>query len=355
MSKYLFFTLTLFTSFFSYSQNPVLNWGVMNIRLNQVSADTYAGFMEVTRSQAISMARTEILLMNNNISINDWKESHLYVRKPNGSQTEFPLSTGVIKLMGNEFSNLLAALDVHDALIVSMRDRADRNYIATLSILTDQPEYYPSIYVPPYSRVNRFTYQLVTRSDGKSQILKLDTTLTENKAIMDAYKKMPRVSIQHYPKFETVNNYLSENDTIVLLGKRNFEIHPVNKPLDDYLLLTTEPKEIVESANMYLDWNKMVAKPDGPVFSLKYLKGIKSHSIGLFVNDRKYEILSMRFTYLNGKSLNKGYYWKNSLTYPIELINELNDPFSILIDRIVIKDAKLGYIYIPQAFLFSFQ
>lgn len=63
----------------------------------------------------------------------------------------------------------------------------------------------------------------------------------------------------------------------------------------------------------------------------------------------------MRFTYLDGKKLNKGYYWKNTMTYPIEPIRDLNNPFSILIDRVIIKDARLGYVYIPQIFLFSFQ
>lgn len=172
---------------------------------------------------------------------------------------------------------------------------------------------------------------------------------------MDAYLKMPRVSIQHYPKFETVSNYLSANDTIIQLGKRNFEIHPINKPVDDLLLITTEPKEIVDAADMYLDWNKMIVKPDGPAFSLAFLKNIQSHSISFFANDKKYEIQSMRFTYLDGKKLNKGYYWKNTMTYPIEPIRDLNNPFSILIDRVIIKDARLGYVYIPQIFLFSFQ
>lgn len=355
MYKFCLVPLFLIFSFHAFSENIILNWGVFNVRLNQVSVNTYVGYMEVTRSQAISMARTDFVLLKDNLSRKSWKESHLYIRETNGMMVEFPLNPGVNKLNNSDFGNFMSALDVQDVLVVSMCDHEGVTYVASFSILADQPDYHPPFYVSPYSRIHRFPYQLVTSSEGKSQILKLDTTLAENKKVMDAYLKMPRVSIQHYPKFETVSNYLSANDTIIQLGKRNFEIHPINKPVDDLLLITTEPKEIVDAADMYLDWNKMIVKPDGPVFSLAFLKNIQSHSISFFANDKKYEIQSMRFTYLDGKKLNKGYYWKNTMTYPIEPIRDLNNPFSILIDRVIIKDARLGYVYIPQIFLFSFQ
>jgi len=107
MYKFCLVPLFLIFSFHAFSENIILNWGVFNVRLNPVSVNTYVGYMEVTRSQAISMARTEFLLLKDNLSRKSWKESHLYILETNGMMVEFPLNPGVNKLNNSDFGNFM--------------------------------------------------------------------------------------------------------------------------------------------------------------------------------------------------------------------------------------------------------
>lgn len=339
----------------AFSSEVVLDWGILSVNLYPSAPNHYIGYAEVTRSQSANLGKLAFQLYKDNVDVSDLSERHLYHRKAIGNtQHELELNNQLNKLSDQEFVTTTPQLSVHDALICVLKDQAGNIYTTVLSITPDLPVYNQPISVPPYSKMTHFPYQLVTRTDG-NQVLKLDTTMADSKPTLEAYKKLSKVTVIHFPKFETVTNFISENDTVIALGKRNFTVHPVNQPKGDYFSLTTEPKDITESASLFLDWNKMIAKPDSPVFSLQYLKNIRNHTINFYDGNKKYEIVSMRMTYYDGRKLNKAYYWTNQDTYPVELIAELSDPFSVLIDRIILRDSKYGYIYIPQTYIFNFQ
>lgn len=351
----LFFLISVLFISPAFSSEVVLNWGILSINLYPSASNHYIGYAEITRSQSANLGKLAFQLYKDNVDISELSERHLYHRKAIGdTQRELKLNDQLNKLSDQEFVTTTPQLSVHDALICILKDQSGNTYTAILSIHPDLPVYSQPVSVPPYSRMTRFKYQLVTRTDG-NQVLKLDTTLADNKPTLEAYKKLSKVTIMHFPRFETVTNFISENDTVITLGKRNVTVHPANKPKGDYFSLTTEPKDIAESPGLFIDWNKMVAKPDSPVFSLQYLKNVRNHAINFYDGNRKYEIVSMRMTYYDGKKLNKAYYWTNQDTYPVELIAESADPFSVIIDRIILRDSKYGYIYIPQAYIFNFQ
>jgi len=333
----------------------VLSWGVLNINLVKSGSDNYTGSLDITFSQAINMGKIPFELYKDNQAISQLKERHLYLRKNNSaSSVELKFLDNSNKISESEFAVFRSKIAVRDVLVCFLTSEAGENYTVVMTVHSDQPNYYPPLSVVPFSKMTHFKYQLVTRLDG-SQVLKMDTTIAANSAIKEAYKKIPKVKIYHLPKYETSVNFLSESDSMITVGKRNFNLHPVNTPKDDYLITAVEPKEITESIQLFMDWNKMIAKPDSPVFAMEYLKSIRNNSINFFDGAKKYEILSMRFTLLDGKKLNKSYYWNSSETYPIQELSEMVDPFSVLLDRVILKDAKYGTIYIPQAFIFNFQ
>ncbi len=331
-----------------------LSWGVVTVDLKAITPKDFVGVAQVEQNKAANIGRVDFQLYKDQKSVNLFKEKHLFLMNKEGAQRELTFRLNSNRLTDNEFGDIVNKLEAGDSFICVLKDEDNNNYTVVVNVQPNSSGYIQPLFIPIVNRNHRFKYQLVTRYDGR-QILKIDTTLEENKKIVDGYKRVPKVSIQHYPKFETVINYLSENDSTVALGKRNFVVHPMNKPTDEYLLVTTEPGEILNANLLTLDWNKMVAKPDSPIFAKSYLQNITNHSINLFADDKRYDIVSMRWTYLDGRSLNKAYYWKNGETYPLDLIKEMKNPFSIMIDRIVVKDSRLGYIYIPQAFMFNFQ
>lgn len=339
---------------YGYCGNSTLTWGIVNVDLNQVSSNSWVGLSKVEVNKAANIGKVGFELYNNGIRVNQLKEKHLFLVDKSRTERELAFRPNENRLTDKEFGNLVGKLEVGDSFVCVLLDDKGNQYTSVISIEPTKSVYIPPLYVPVFNKSHRFKYQLVTRYDG-SQVLKIDTTLEENKKIVNAYRHIQRVSVVHYPDFETVVNFMSENDSICPLGKRNFVVHPVNKPTDDYLVVTTEPRETMNVNEFSMDWNKMVAKPDSPVFSAEYLKNIGNHSIYLFGDNKRYDIVGMRWAYLDGRNLNKAFYWKKGEAYPIDMIKDMSGPFSVLIDRIVVHDSRYGYIYIPQAFLYNFQ
>lgn len=332
-----------------------LTWGMLDIKLLKSGQNNYIGFGDVALIQASNLGKIGFQLFDEGKEINKFSERHLYYRSNKSTENlDLRLQAESNRLTDQEFVLLLNKLSVNDGLICYLKSLDGITYTVFMNIKPDQIAYNQPLAVVPFNKSTHFKYQLVTKLDG-NQVLKLDTSLQENKAVMNAYSKMNKVRIQHFSNFETTINFLSELDSIVVLGKRNLAVHPVNKPNDNLLISVIEPKEITEASLIYMDWNRMVAKPDSPVFSVEFLKAIKNHMIHFYEGSKKYEIVSMRFTYYNGKKLNKSYYWDNKETFPLDDIKTIDGHFSIIFDRIILKDSKLGYIYVPQPFIFNFQ
>ena len=252
------------------------------------------------------------------------------------------------------FNKLLLDTKVNDKIICFLKTPDDISYTTVIHIIADQPTYRQPINVNPINKAIHFKYQLVTKADG-NQVLKMDTTINENKAILNAYRKIPKVKIYNIPGFESTINFMSETDSVIALGNRNLTVHPVNSSRGDLLSTATEIKELSEAPMQLLEWNKMTAKPDSPVFSMDYIKNTQNHFFGLYIDGKKYDLASMRMTYFDGKNLNKAYHWSPPDTYPIEELKSIEDPFSVIIDRIIIRDIAAGLVYIPQAFIFNFE
>ena len=330
-------------------------WGAFQFKLVETGTDNYTAFADIRLSEARNLGKIEFQLFENDKQLGSFSERHLFLRKGEDNfNRDLALEKLHDRLTDTEFINIASNLAARDKLICYLKTSNNKMYSLILTIKADAPAYRPPVVVPSFSKITHFKYQLVTKGDG-NQVLKLDTTLAENKSILNAYRNISKVKISHIPKYQTSTNFIEELDSVIFLGKRNLFIHPVNKPKYEYLAAAIEPIELTETINPSINWNKMIAQPDSPVFSMEYLKGILEHKISYFDGPKKYDIVCMRFTYFDGKKLNKSYYWDETSEYPFEEIKDRIEPFSMIIDKIIIKDTKQHIVYIPQSFLFNFE
>ncbi len=337
------------------SAETYLFWGSFKFKFIETGVNNYTALADIRISEARNLGKIEFQLFENDKRLGSFSEKHIFIRNED-TQTNKDLALEELhdRLTDTEFINLASNLVVRDKLICFVKTTDNKVYSAILTIKADAPAYRPPVVVPSFSKVTHFKYQLVTKGDGH-QVLKLDTTLAENKSILKAYQNISKVKISHIPKYQTSTNFIEELDSVIFLGKRNLLIHPVNRPKYEYLAAAIEPIEITETINPSINWNKMIAQPDSPVFSLEYLKGIFEHKLSYYDGPRMYDILCMRFTFFDGKKLNKSYYWDDTSEFPFDDIKDQIEPFSIIIDKIIIKDNKQHNVYIPQAFLYNFE
>lgn len=332
-----------------------LDWGVVNLELKPTGKNSFLGIASINITQVRNLGKVGFQLYDNDIAVSSFEEKHVYLYKSaSKSNIELTLHDKFDKLSDVAFNKIVIDVAAGDEVICYLKSTSGNMYTTIVHVIADLPSYRQPLTVPLFSKITHFKYQLVTLSTG-NQVLKLDTTLASNKPILDAYRRIPKVRINNIPNFETTVNFISETDSVIVLGKRNLTIHPVNAPKGDYFSKTSEPKDLTEAGQISMDWNKMVASPDSPIFSLDFIKNTKSHTINLTIGGKKYEITSMRFTLYDGQKLNRAYHWSVPDTYPLEELQKLDEPYSVLIDRIIIKDNNHGFVYLPQAFIYNFE
>ncbi len=350
-------TFFVFISLFTFHSNGSVHllWGVVNLELQSTGKNNFLGITSVNITQARNLGKVGFQLYVDDILLNSFEEKHIYLyNKSDKLRNEIPLHDRFDKLSDAAFNKFIVEIAIDDELICYLKTSTGLTYTSVIHVTPDVPSYRQPLTVPAFSKVTHFKYQLVTLQNG-SQVLKLDTSLVANKPILDAYRHIPKVRIYNIPNFETTINFMSESDSVIVLGKRNLTIHPVNSPKGDHFSKTVEPRELTEAFQTSMEWNKMVANPDSPIFSLDYIKNSKSHTINLFIDGKKYDIISMRFTLYDGQKLNRAYYWSTPEVYPLDVVKDRNDPYSILCDRIIIKDNNYDFVYIPQTFIFNFE
>lgn len=351
-----FFFVFVFLIFTSYAdaQKYSINWGHLSNSFDQSkNPNVYNYFRTLTSPEVQFLVKSPLTIISKGKVVNGLKEMNLYYH------SSFKPESGLIpiKFEGNkpdssDVARLLTVIRDNDQLIVGLKTFDNDIINIKLKVDNNQKSYTQPLFIPHFSARKKYGYQLVQLINGH-QVLKIDTTINVNKEIFKPYLTLKNMSVNHISGFETFENYIKTVDTTITLGKTVYNLHPITLPRTDYLASSVEPTELLLK-EMKLRWGRIVAEPDSPIYSLKWAKTIANQPVQILIDNTVYTIEAMRFTFYDGKELNASYFIENDSEIPRSEFSEMNFPFSILIDRIFVKDAKGRLVHIPQPFLFNF-
>lgn len=283
----------------------------------------------------------------------DEREVVYYTFRNNGAFYNISIDPKQNVILPENYNSISKNLKPGDALIFNL-SAEKKKYSIRVQLPYADLSYTPQFYVIKYGLNQLFNYQVISSFDG-SKVLKIDTANTSNKKIIDGYKNLPHTKIFHIPEFSTSQNFINESDSTIEVVKKKLKLHPV-KGLDySYLADVYEPQDFLSKPTI-LKWSRMNAAPDGPTYSRKYARSQAQHNFVLDVENAIYPVVNARVTFINNDGLNDTYYIKDSSQPLIEPFLNQIDPFSVIVDRLVILDKQNNRkIYVPQAFVYNFE
>ena len=168
-------------------------------------------------------------------------------------------------------------------------------------------------------------------------------------------RKVANTRILHIKDFTSSQNYINEADSVLEVVKGKINLHTA-APLDFSILSQAEEPQDFLSRGIALKWSRMIAAHDGPTYSRRYARNQAHHNLIVEVDGVVYPVIGARLSFLNNDGLNMSYYIKESTQPVLQTFMDQVDPFSVVIDRVVIRDKQNNReIFIPQAFLFNFE
>jgi len=334
---------------------PSFSWGNINADFDQIAPGMFYTVMSVQESIIKQNLKSPFYIYNKDMISNfNRVEVVYYNSKKNGTLWRLTMDSSKYTIHPENYNSLFSNTGVGDAYTFDVTTSTGDHYNIRLEVPGSDITYSPQFYLLRQGLSQRFPYQLLTLYDGH-KVLKLDTTLAPSKRLLEGYKSVPNVAIQHIIGFSSTQNFINESDSVIEVIKNRIRIHPVRKLDFSILKNAEEPAELLEKEAV-LRWSTMYASPTGPTFSMRYARNQVQHSMVMEIDDKLYQIKGMRLTFYNRKGMHDTYYITDSMQEIITVFNQQLEPFSVIIDRLVFDDPAMGReVYIPQVFMFNFE
>lgn len=209
---------------------------------------------------------------------------------------------------------------------------------------------YPDKITAPIKSKEFIDFQIFINRNGKSYV-RLDTTLLNNKKIIDSYKNSSSYEIVHVPNFKTkvrvVDRDLKVSEFMVM-AEMKAEIQNINP----YALHEYYPESELD---LRLLWGKMLSMKRVGNFSFKEFERSYTEELNLKFKDDDLEILMYDMIIPIGSGIYKRVRTDSNAYFKIqEMLGKVEPISTIYIDNIIVNkdDQKL---LLPYQFSYSFE
>lgn len=349
--------IILYFSSTSFSQVSMY-WSKDQWPLKEVSEKNYFGSATLGPTELAQRLNQVIMFYDaNNKLISNFKKRlcTFYNAGPKAAYYNVKLKPELNSILPDNQTPLVRNLNRGDEFILEFITDDDRTFHFTIYLDEKENTYSAGVTVPTYGMKFTYDYQILKTPTGQT-VVKMDTSLADNKKIIKGYSKVPNTAIKHIPGFKSSQNFIFEGDSIVELLKYNLKIHPVDTMKESWLADAVEPQELITKPAKMI-WHKMIADPTSPNYSLKYGQSMAHLAMYLEINDTIYDVRSIRVTFYNHTGLNSTLYIDSRDFGELgKYLQKITDPLSVIIDRVVVKDNFSDrLIYDPQVFIFNFE
>lgn len=194
-----------------------------------------------------------------------------------------------------------------------------------------------------------YSFQLVARDEPPS-LLRIDTTLSRNRKILDMYRGNEAYRIVHIPGFLTYDRLVQTPEHVMALLREE------ELPLDSVFLgdrLPELPYQLLDT--LFLEWGSLFAAPDSKVYSLEEFRSQQGEPLRINTSGQTLNIHSLvMYLYQENRPLRAEWFSpQNIASWPGDSLSEWVRPrTSLFIDQLVVADEEGNLFSAPQAFAF---
>lgn len=251
--------------------------------------------------------------------------------------------------------SILNNINDGDAISIRILDSLDSPKIYSTFIKVTEPD---AAYMPPYEVTlpptsNSYNnFQVYYNAEDNKTYVKVDTTLSTNENIVNAYRNSTSYKLVHVPNFKTKTRVNDEHvlpvGTLLLDSEMDFT-HGLQR------LETLNEHYTLSDRMIRMDWGRMISMPGIGNFSLKEFKRSSSSNILLSAGDNYMEI--SRFDMV---IIRQGYEPLRLRSDNIKSLmcrkefSNIDSAASIYFDNIIIK-VEDEFKYYPYQFVFNIE
>ena len=339
----------------SSSASVQFSWGGQHYEFKAITPRSFYSIQHIQKVSLLELVKKEFYVYDGAQVVNkfDTREVVYFIQRNNGSFYNLSLDSVKNLIHPENYHAISKNLKPGDAIDIILT-AAGKKYVFRAQLPYADLSYTPKFFLLKYGLNQLYNYQVLTTYDG-TNIVKLDTTQPASKKILDGYRKVANTRILHIKDFTSSQNYINEADSVLEVVKGKINLHTA-APLDFSILSQAEEPQDFLSRGIALKWSRMIAAHDGPTYSRRYARNQAHHNLIVEVDGVVYPVIGARLSFLNNDGLNMSYYIKESTQPVLQTFMDQVDPFSVVIDRVVIRDKQNNReIFIPQAFLFNFE
>jgi hypothetical protein len=262
------------------------------------------------------------------------------------------LKTSVSKLRNSkQIRDWLLLISNGDAVEFNFLMEGDNNDFGLLFLIEDPNKIeYPEKIETPTIADEFATFQIVINRGGKS-FVRLDSTLEQNKSIIDAYKTSESYDIIHVPGFKTKMRVVDKNmetTDVKQMAEMSQESHNIN-PLN---LLEFYPESEMD---LRLNWGAMISMKLVGNFSFKEFERSYNREFELHYKDESLKILKYEILIPTGSGLYQRIQTDSNNYYKIlELLSKVVPLSTIYVDNIILEKDSEKWL-LPHQFSYSFE
>ena len=277
---------------------------------------------------------------------------HKYANRWRGPQWfSEPATEEPNQLDPNTVASIRPNLQKGDQISLSLSSTNDEVYISQALIKMKDPfeAYQPAVKVRrPKTTETPFSFQVI--SQGKKQVLRMDTSNEKTKHILDLYAPRPNYKILHIPHFETHRRLLIQEDN--LFDEKTIRYSELID--NDFDIWTLSEFCDFHQKKVKLEWGEMLANPSSKNYAIDTFRRSHAVPLKLVVENEVIPIKGFNIIIKNGeKSPIRFITTHLGVSSILKKLQEVGARSSIYFDNIIVQGKDNRPLHFPIDFVFN--